>query len=278
MGVTRCGKWPLPGALIPILMLDMTSNSGPGYQSLIDRFRRARSDETLAVLEGFHPLKHAHRFGATILESVTRDPEELNRLSLSLAPDLAGVLDSGATPVPDSVFRQLSPVPPATGVISLAQRPYLSAGACGSAAPLVLLENPRSHGNIGAAVRVAAAAGAAGVVTTGDHDPWHPSALVGSAGLHFAVPVARLPAPDAGVLPGELAGRRLVAVDPEGETLGRGVIPDDAVLAFGTEREGLSRELLAAAYSRIAIPMEPGVSSLNLATAVAVVLYAWRLG
>ena len=53
---------------------------------------------------------------------------------------------------------------------------------------MVLLENPRSHGNIGAAVRVAAAVGAAGVVTTGDHDPWHPSALVGSAGLHFRRP------------------------------------------------------------------------------------------
>ena len=70
----------------------------------------------------------------------------------------------------------------------------------------------------------------------------------------------------------------MVAIDPEGEPLGSGGIPDAAALAFGTERDGLSEELLAAAHTRIAIPMEPGVSSLNLATAVAVVLYAWRLG
>lgn len=245
---------------------------------MIDRFRRARSDETLAVLEGFHPLKHALRFGATVLESATRDTAGLQGLTRSLAPDLAGILGNGTDEVPDSIFRQLSPVPPSTGIVSIARRPSITPTSFSPSAPLVLLENPRSHGNIGAAVRVAAAAGAAGVITTGDHDPWHPSALVGSAGLHFAVPVARFPALDVKEFPSELANRRLVAVDPEGEILGNVGVPDDAILAFGTEREGLSRELLAAAYTRIAIPMEPGVSSLNLATAVAVVLYAWRLG
>ena len=47
------------------------------------------TDETLAVLEGFHPLKHALRFGATILETVTRDSAGLSSLTESLAPDLA---------------------------------------------------------------------------------------------------------------------------------------------------------------------------------------------
>ena len=230
------------------------------------------------MLEGFHPLKHALRFGATILETVTRDPVGLHGLTMSLAPDLAGILGNGAAEVPDSVFRQLSPVPPPTGVITLAWRPDLNPRSFSPSAPMVLLENPRSHGNIGAAVRVAAAAGAAGVVTTGDHDPWHPSALVGSAGLHFALPVVWLQELNVREFPRELAGRSLVAVDPEGETLDRAAIPDGAILAFGTEREGLSKELLAAAHTRIAIPMEPGVSSLNLATAVAVVLYTWRLG
>ena len=142
-------------------------STGPGYQPLIDRFRRARTDASLAVLEGFHPLKHALRFGAAILETVTRDPEGLSALTHSLAPDLAGILGKGATQVPDSLFRQLSPVPPATGVISLAQRPPLTLEAFKASSPVVLLENPRSHGNIGAAVRVSAAAGAAGVLTTG---------------------------------------------------------------------------------------------------------------
>ncbi len=56
----------------------------------------------------------------------------------------------------------------------------------------MLLEDPRHFGNLGAVIRVAAAAEAAGVLTTGRQDPWDPVAVRGSAGLHFALPVARL--------------------------------------------------------------------------------------
>src|SRR6185312_5917713 len=82
---------------------------------------------------------------------------------------------------------------PRTQVLALARRPPFDAAALHApgGGPVVLLEDPRDRGNVGAVVRVAAAAGAAGVVTTGMHDPWDPSALRGSAGLHFALPVGR---------------------------------------------------------------------------------------
>ena len=67
--------------------------------------------------------------------------------------------------------------------------------------------------------------------------------------------------------------RPLIALDPEGTTVAPGVIPPRALLAFGTERDGLTDELLAMADARVALPMRPGVSSLNLATAVSAVLY-----
>ena len=67
----------------------------------------------------------------------------------------------------------------------------------------------------------------------------------------------------------------LVAFDPAGTDLRRVVLPDDAVLAFGSERRGLSAEIRAAASLVVAIPMRPGVSSYNLATSVAMALYAW---
>jgi TrmH family RNA methyltransferase len=161
-------------------------------------------------------------------------------------------------------------------VIALAERPSIDPGtvlADAKALPVVALEDPRDLGNMGACVRVAAAAEIAGVLTTGTHDPWHPDALRGSAGLHFAVPVGRL-----GSL-GQLEGsdRPLLAVDPDGEPLDPLRLPPRAILAFGTERYGLSDELTARAETRVSIPMRPGVSSLNLATSVAAVLFAWRL-
>jgi TrmH family RNA methyltransferase len=111
------------------------------------------------------------------------------------------------------------------------------------------------------------------VFTTGSHDPWHPDALRGAAGLHYALPVARLAQGE------ELDSldRPLIALDPEGQPLSPQGLPPRALLAFGTERYGLSDELLARADERARIPMRAGVSSLNLATSVAAVLFAWRL-
>jgi TrmH family RNA methyltransferase len=239
---------------------------------LVQRFRRARRDPGLTVLEGFHALKHARRFGADVVEVVAVDPGELERLATELAPDLAGSLGQ-ATPVDEELLAELAPQAPRTGVVAIARRPAVDAAAALAderPAPVVLLEDPRSMGNMGACVRVAAAADAAAVLTTGHNDPWSPDAVRGAAGLHFALPVAAV-----GSLPE--SDRPLVAIDPDGEDLHPRDLPPRAVLAFGTERYGLSPELLERADMRLGIPMRPGVSSLNLATSVAAVLFARRL-
>jgi RNA methyltransferase, TrmH family len=244
--------------------------------SLIARYGRARRDPSLALLEGFHPVKHALRFGARVLEVLCTDPAELDRIAAQLAPDLRARLRELARRVERSVFEQLVPLVPSTGVIGLAERPSLDPLALLAAErpePVVLLEDPRDLGNMGACVRVAAAADIAGVLTTGSHDPWHPDALRGAAGLHFALPVCRLP---------ELArldgiDRPVLAVDPAGRPFAPSELAPRALLAFGSERSGLSQELSERADARISIPMRPGVSSLNLATAVSAVLFSWRM-
>lgn len=253
-------------------------SSGPTAEGrLANEFISARKNRDLVVLEGFHPLKHALRFGATILRVVTFDPAALQSLAQRLAPDVAGAMMELAEQLPESVFRSLAPRPPRTGVLALAHRPAADVAELlvqHRSSPLVLLERPSHLGNVGAVVRVAAGAGAAGVVTTGIHDPWGPDAVRGGAGLQFALPVASLPD---GIE--HLQRRRgpLLVLDPEGEPLHPASFPSDAIVAFGSERSGLSDEILSEADRRIAIPMEPGVSSLNLATSAAVVLYAWRL-
>jgi TrmH family RNA methyltransferase len=244
--------------------------------TLQERFRRARADERLAVLEGFHALKHALRFGAEVELVAAVDPEALELMAAQLAPDLAGRFRALAgEPVDAELLSTLAPHVPRTQVLALARRSRFDAAALRAArdsGPVILLEDPRDLGNVGAVVRVAAGASAAGVVTTGAHDPWDPAALRGAAGLHYALPVGR----DDGFAldPG---ARPLLALDPDGDVLDPSALPSDAVLAFGTERHGLSDTLLTRADARLRLPMRPGVSSLNLATAVAAVLFAWRL-
>lgn len=227
--------------------------------------RRARRTQDLVVLDGFHAIKHAIRFGAEILGAWTADPAEVDDLRMRLAPDVH-------IPVEVVGIEALRSAGPRAQVVAVARRPAQPDPDTVLAGPghVVLLEDPRHLGNLGAVVRVAAAAGAAGVMTTGRHNPWHPDALRGSAGLHFALPVHHLRAV-------RTQDRELVALDPDGEPLRPADVPAAALLAFGAERDGLSQSLLAQAQHRVALPMSPGVSSLNLATAVAATLYALKL-
>ena len=224
------------------------------------------------ALEGLHALKHAQRFGAEPYDVRVADRAAALTLARSLAPDLADLLEAAQEVGEDGIGRATRrPVP--TGVIATARRPAPDlAAALAAPGPVVLLDRPRDPGNAGAAIRVAAAAGAAAVLVTGDLDPWHPVCVRGAAGLQFAQPVVQINA-----VPDDLAGRELVAVDPDGdEVLGPASSSGGtgAVFAFGTERGGLDDALLARADRTLAIPMRAGVSSLNLATSVAVVLYA----
>jgi RNA methyltransferase, TrmH family len=237
-------------------------------------FRKARERDELVVLEGFHPLKHALRFGARVDLVATHDPAGLLRLARDHAPELEDQIVGLSHVLERRDFRRLGPYEPHTGVVSIAHRVGYDANAVladSQAAPVVLLDQPRHRGNLGAVIRVAAAAGTAGVLNTGSLDPWHPVVVRGAAGLQFALPVARVQRPPVGA--GE---RALFVFDPGGEAFALGEIPARAVLAFGSERHGVGEELIERADGRLRLPMREGVSSLNLATAVAAALYGLR--
>jgi RNA methyltransferase, TrmH family len=230
--------------------------------------RASRQDPHRVRLEGVHALKHAVRFGADVEVVVSPDPAALLALLRRLAPDVT--LPVPVRAVEPGTWGALTggrelPSP----AMAAARRPSVTAADV-LAAPgrVVVLEDPRHLGNLGAVVRVAAAAGAGGVLVLGDADPWHATAVRGAAGLQFALLVAR-----ADALPAAVA-RPLVALTGDGEPLAPGALPADALLLVGTERDGLSAGLRARATQALAIPMRPGVASLNLATAVAVALYA----
>ncbi|WP_329659792.1 TrmH family RNA methyltransferase [Geminicoccus sp.] len=225
------------------------------------------------MLEGLHALKHALRFGARVRQALSPDRRRLLELAESLCPDLVPRLQELVEEVPVSRFATLAGGAVPTGVISFADPPAhrLNEVLACSGSPIVLLDRPTHHGNVGATIRTAAAADAAAVLTTGPHDPWHRSCLRGSAGLHFALPILHIDD-----LP-DTSGRPLVALDPDGAPLRPGSVPDDAILLFGSERRGLDGRWRRRAERTFCLPMRAGVSSLNLASSVAAVLYRWRI-
>jgi tRNA G18 (ribose-2'-O)-methylase SpoU len=225
------------------------------------------------LLDGFHALKHALRFGADVSLVLTSDKAAVMTLSQALADDITPLVDTLAVEIPEDRLRELVPRVHPTRIVALATRPGIEAnldalGRLPRRAPIIVLDNPRNLGNTGAVVRLAAGFDATGVVTTGDADPWHPHAVRASAGLHFATAVERVAAAD--LPPGPL-----YVLDPEGRDIRSVTVPDDALLAFGSERHGVSAALRSRATELLAIPMRPQVSSFNLATSVGMALFHW---
>lgn len=212
---------------------------------------------TLTVpLEGLHAVKHALRFAPHLISDVrVRSVDDTRSLCDRLAPDITAELLARACEAEvahHTGVEATGAVPPRDDTVLRSRR-----------STLVLLDGPRSPGNAGAVIRVAAAAGASGVAVTGTLDPWHPTVLRGSAGLHYALPVLRV---DAREVTGPIA-----LLDADGDPAAS--LPAGAVLVVGSERSGVSDDLRRRAELVLALPMRPGVSSLNLATAVAAALY-----
>ena len=239
--------------------------------------------EGLLVVDGLHAVKHAVRFGAQLADLVALDPDGAARDAEPVAPDLVDVL-RGARRVGVDGLRALAGGVHPTGVAALASRPEQAPpplARSARAAPAVLVDRPRHPGNVGAVVRVAAAVGASGVLVTGDVDPWGAAAVRGAAGLAWALSVHRvdedraLAAAQGPVVvlhaPSPRAGRHgsVPSVAPA-------ALPADALLVVGSERDGVSAAWRERADAVLELPMRDGVSSLNLATAVAGALYAWR--
>ncbi len=236
---------------------------------LIDYFQRARKDPQLVVIEGVQALKHAARFRASFEYVISTNVAELTKMLGELAPDVTADILKQVVEVEVPVFEKLSPQPPRTQVIAVATRKLYDLKNIDQQKPIVLLEDPRDLENIGAAIRVSAAAGVAAVCITGPAEIWHPAVVRGGAGLHFALPVLNVSLQEITKLK-----RPLISLDPTGEEIASIKLPENAVLIFGTERHGISQKTLDLSDQIVRLRMSPGVSSLNLATSVAATLYS----
>lgn len=250
---------------------------------LVECFQSARRDPSLVVLEGFHALKHAVRFGADIQQVLTSDKSGLESLIDTQAPDISDRLGACPLSIVDAqLYKRCVHHTHATGLVSIAKRPAMPSPTDVPADKvLILIENARHTGNLGAVIRVAAAADAGGVLVLGGVDPWNPAVIRGAAGLHFALPVLLLsdvadldqwPERSLLAMTTEVLGWPKALPCPSGTSA--------PVVAFGSERDGLSQSILTRADNFYALPQREGVSSLNLATAVAAYLYGpgWKIG
>jgi RNA methyltransferase, TrmH family len=145
-----------------------------------------------------------------------------------------------------------------------------------SARLVVALVEANDPGNAGTILRTADAAGADAVVFAGAGvDPYNGKCVRASAGSLFHLSVATEPDPLALIAAAHTGGWQVLA------TTGSAALELDEVnLAgptlwlFGNEARGLDDAVLAAADTRVRVPIYGRAESLNLAASAAVCLYA----
>ena len=140
---------------------------------------------------------------------------------------------------------------------------------------LLFCEAISDPGNVGALIRTANAAGAAGVIlTSGCADLYSQKVIRATAGSIFRIPCVE--ASDALFVTDYLKSRRvnLAAAHPRGNvSLYSADLRHACCIMIGNESRGLSPEISAKADLTIKIPMKAGAESLNAAAAGSIMLY-----
>lgn len=138
---------------------------------------------------------------------------------------------------------------------------------------LLILDQVREPGNLGAILRSALAAGVDQVLLTpGTGDPLNPKALRAGMGAQFRLPVTQQN--DWLQIERAVANMQVVLADPRGEETYDAVdwrLP--SALIVGGEAHGATDNASRVAQRRVAIPMGRETESLNTAAAAGIILF-----
>ena len=209
-------------------------------------------------------------------------------VSIDEAPHFTELMtDAGARTIYElssAAFQSIADTVTSQGIVVISHRPTaddasIAARITETTIPLVvLLHRINNPSNLGAIVRTAEAAGAAGVIVSAESaDAFSPKALRASMGSAFRLPIWQGVSFD-DVIEWARANRlRTTAADAAAEQAHSEIdwyLP--RMLVFGSEAHGLSDDERERVEEVIKIPMEREVESLNLAVAAGVILFEAR--
>lgn len=248
----------------------ITSMHNPHVKRLVRlRARRDREHEHVIVIEGARELHRAVQAGVNVHE-VFVCPTLFSPEAAQLVPGLPGRVAELSRPA----FEKVSVRDHPDGVIGVAAVPDMTLPEPPEDAVLVVLHGLEKPGNVGAIVRTADAAAAAGVIVLGrGADPFGPNVIRASQGSVFTVPVVAW-TEDTALEWLRHRAFSLVACTPDAPRPYWDVpLTGRVALLLGTEHQGLPAGWRS--DGAVSIPMNPagGADSLNVATAAALMLY-----
>ncbi|WP_157314694.1 RNA methyltransferase [Chitinibacter sp. GC72] len=253
-------------------METITSLQNPQYKLALklSQSRRERSKSGLTLLDGAHLLA-AWLDAGQALQTVfvtaagAQKPEIATLLARCESQGMKCLM------LADALFESLSELPSHSGILALVAIPAPQVprhdGLC------LLLDGVQDPGNVGAILRTAHAAGVDQVwLSAACADIWSPKVLRAGMGAQVVLPCIEnvdLPA-----LAQQFCGKIAASLlDEAAQDLYVSDLRGDLALVMGSEGLGVSAQMAQLADTKILIPMQAGIESLNVGHAAAICLY-----
>ena len=225
--------------------------------------RKYRDSENKFLLEGFKVIQEAY-FDGIEIEKVFVKREKAAEYNF---------IKDKIILTNEAVLKKISTTDTAPDAVGVAVQKHFSLKNIKTARKVILLENIKDMGNLGTILRTAAGFGVDAVVLFGEcADIYNPKCVRSSAGCLWKLPFVKLK--DFNELEKFFSGFRRVATLPRSKnSLKYFNVTFPILVMFGSEAEGLSRELIDFATDNVKIEMSDNVESLNLSVSCAVVMY-----
>jgi TrmH family RNA methyltransferase len=259
-------------------MPPITSRSNPKIKEVRTlKERKARAESGLFVVEGIRHVAEALEAGAPV-EYLVYCPE---LLTSPFGREMVEQQRARRLPVHSvtaQVYATLSERENPAGLLAVVrqQRRKLADLNPANLGWGVAVVAPQDPGNVGTIVRTIDAAGANGLLLLDSGvDPYHPTAVRASLGSLFWMPIATAAFSEFAAW-AKQHGYHIYGTSAHGTTdyLDVPAYQRPAILLLGSEREGLSPEQRDACELVVRLPMRGRASSLNLAVAGGIMLYA----
>ena len=225
--------------------------------------KKYRTQSGKFILEGFKAIKEAFNFGIK-LEYVFVQKEKINEYNF---------VKNYIIETNSAVLKKLSTTESAPEAVAVGYQKTYDKNVLKNAKKVLLLEDIKDLGNFGTIIRTSVAFGADAIVLFGESvDIYNPKSVRASVGNLWKIPIIQILSLED--LKETFKNFEKVATLPRGKFMLKDFNAKLPILVmFGSEANGLSKDLIDIATTSVKIEMEDAVESLNLATSVAVIAY-----
>lgn len=181
--------------------------------------------------------------------------------------------------LPADLFDEVSETATTQGLAAVCRLPDHTGKDLLKGNLILALDGVSDPGNVGTAIRSAAALGASGVaVLKGSACPFIPASARASAGAVSSLPVVERLEAEVFLTSAINAGWKVLAAKSSGEPVKPSDRSDRTVLVVGSEAHGIGDAAGRLAHEEVSIPIADRVESLNAAVSASILLYVLRAG